>query len=173
MSESGDNREVPRLVGATTNPLVGKVWMLAEPLCRDEGLELVHVEYQREPGGRILRLYVDKDGGITLDDCVAVSRQLSDILDVHLVTEASYRLEVSSPGLHRPLGKLSDFERFKGYKAKVRTSRPIGGQKNFTGVITGIGPESVHISFGENSAEIQLSDIVKAHLIQSNGETAC
>lgn len=165
MSVAGDNQEIPRLVGSSASPLVERVWMMAAPLCRDEGLELVHVEYQREPGGRTLRLFVDKTGGVTLDDCVAVSRQLSDLLDVGLETQAAYRLEVSSPGMQRPLGKLSDFERFKGCKAKVRTIRPIGGQKNFTGVLDGIGPAAVHILIGENSVEIQLSDIVKAHLI--------
>ena len=173
MGESDDKRDIPRLVGAANSPLIGKVWAVAEPLCSDEGLELVHIEYQREPGGRTLRLYVDKAGGVTLDDCVTVSRQLGDILDVSLETDESYRLEVSSPGLQRPLGKLSDFERFKGCKVKVRTNRSIRGQKNFTGFVSGTGPDSVHLSIGEKTIEIELPDIAKAHLISLNGEPAC
>jgi ribosome maturation factor RimP len=97
--------------------MVAKVWRLAEPLCLSEGLELVHVEYQREPAGRTLRIYLDKPGGVTLDDCVNISRQLSDLLDVGLETEAPYRMEVSSPGIQRPLGRL---ERFRTVQRQPR-----------------------------------------------------
>ena len=83
---------------------------LAAPLCEAEGVELVHIEYQQETGGRILRLYIDKPGGVTLDDCIIVSRQLSDLLNVKIETEETYRLEVSSPGPDRPLGNALDFE---------------------------------------------------------------
>ena len=101
-----------QVVGATANPIVERVWQLAQPLCASEGVELVHVEYQREQGGRTLRLYLDKPGGVTLDDCAGISRHLGDLLDVSLETAASYRLEVSSPGSKRPLGRLEDFKRF-------------------------------------------------------------
>jgi ribosome maturation factor RimP len=85
---------------------------LADPVCQSEGMELVHVEFQREPGGLTLRLYLDKPNGVTLDDCVAISRQLEDILDVHARDIPPYRLEVSSPGIERPVGKLADFMRY-------------------------------------------------------------
>lgn len=170
---TNDNQTTPQLVGIETNPTIGRVWQLAEPLCQGEGMELVHVADQREPAGRILRFYIDKQGGVTLDDCVNISRQLSDILDVGLDIETSYRLEVSSPGQNRPLSKLSDFDRFTGCRAKVRTARPIGGQKNFTGDINGTSGLSIRLTTDAQPVTIMFADIVKAHLIQYNGENAC
>ena len=159
------------VVGLSANPVIGQVWRLAEPLCRAENLELVHVEYQREQSGRTLRLYLDKPGGITLDDCAEISRQLGDILDVGLESLPPYRLEVSSPGLERPLGRLSDFERFKGCRAKVRTNRPLNGQKNFAGTLNGVSGLDVQLTLDRGSVAIALADIAKAHLINFNGET--
>lgn len=156
---------VPPVVGSAGNPMVPRVWQLAEPLCLGEGMELVHVEYRREPAGRTLRIYLDKPGGVTLDDCVAISRQLGDILDVGLETELSYRMEVSSPGVQRPLGRLDDFERFRGRRAKVRTSRPIQGRKNFTGTLEGVAESSVRLMVSNQTMDIAFTDIVKAHLI--------
>lgn len=158
--------EMPQVIGMAANPMVAKVWQLAEPLCLSEGLELVHVEYQREPAGRTLRIYLDKPGGVTLDDCVNVSRQLSDLLDVRLDTDVSYRMEVSSPGAQRPLGRLGDFERFKGRRAKVRTSQALEGRKNFTGTLHGLNGLSVLLMVDNQPLSIALNDIVKAHLIQ-------
>lgn len=161
------------VVGTAANPMVGRVWQLAEPLCLAEGMELVHVEYQREPAGRTLRIYLDKPGGVTLDDCVDISRQLGDVLDVGLDTESSYRLEVSSPGLHRPLGKLGDFERFKGCRAKVRIARSIAGRKNFSGALAGVNGLSVRLMVDNQTIDIAFADIIKAHLINFNGENQC
>jgi len=158
------------VVGGSANPVVGQVWRLAEPLCLSEGLELVQVEFQREPGGRTLRLYLDKPGGVTLDDCVAISRQLSDILDVGLETEAPYRLEVSSPGVQRPLGKIDDFERFKGCRVKIRTARAMEGQRNFTGTIDGVHGGQIRLELHDRSIAITFADIVKAQLIHIDGE---
>lgn len=158
--------ELPQVIGMAANPMVAKVWRLAEPLCLSEGLELVHVEYRREPAGRTLRIYLDKPGGVTLDDCVNVSRELSDLLDVSLDTEVSYRMEVSSPGAQRPLGRLDDFERFKGRRAKVRTAQNLQGRKNFTGTLQGISGPSVLLTVDNQPLSIAFTDIVKAHLIQ-------
>jgi ribosome maturation factor RimP len=160
-----------QVVGISANAVIGQVWRLAEPLCRAENLELVHVEYQREQGGLTLRLYLDKPGGITLDDCADISRQIGDILDVGLESLPPYRLEVSSPGIQRPLGRLSDFERFKGCQAKVRTNRPLDGQKNFTGTLNGVSGCNVQLTLDKGSIAIALADIAKAHLINFNGET--
>ncbi len=171
--DSDDHTHSSPVVGATANPIVSRVWQLTEPLCLGEGMELVHVEYQREPAGRILRVYMDKPGGVTLDDCVNVSRQLSDILDVGLDTQAAYRLEVSSPGLQRPLGRLSDFERFSGCRAKIRTAKPIDGQKNFTGALAGIEGLSVRIEMDNQTKDIAFDNITKAHLLNYNGDMPC
>ena len=118
---------------------------LAEPLCESEGVELVYVEYQPESGGMVLRLYIDKPDGVTLDDCIYISRQIGDILDVNLENAGAYRLEVSSPGPDRPLWKKNDFNRFKGNVARIRTCSPLGGQKNFKGVLLGISDEKVKL----------------------------
>ena len=157
--------DIPQVIGMAANPMVVKVWRLADPLCMSEGLELVHVEYQREPAGRTLRIYLDKPGGVTLDDCVNISRQLSDLLDVGLETEVSYRMEVSSPGTQRPLGRIEDFERFKGRRAKVRTAQALEGRKNFTGTLQGLSGLFVLLLVDNQTVSFAFTDIVKAHLI--------
>jgi ribosome maturation factor RimP len=157
--------EATQIVGAVVNPKILRVWQLAAPLCTGEGMQLVHVEYQREHGGRTLRLYLDKPNGITLDDCVTISRQLGDILDVGLEDEAPYRLEVSSPGTNRPLGSRDDFERYKGRRIKVRLMTPLEGQKNFTGILNDINTLTVQLTIDHKTVDIQFADIVKANLI--------
>jgi ribosome maturation factor RimP len=146
--------------------VIDRVWSLAQPLCEAEGLELIQVEYQRESAGRVLRLYVDKPGGIRLDDCVGVSRQISDIMDVNLEDVGPYSLEVTSPGPERPLAKKQDFDRFKGSRAKIKTYRPLNGQKNFTGVLLGISGDAVSLQIGEQVVTIAHADISKARLIE-------
>ena len=150
--------------------IIRQVGGLAEPLCASEGLELVHVEYRREPGGRILRLYIDRAGGVTLDDCVNVSRQLNNLLDVSLDDIGPYNLEVTSPGPERPLSKMQDYERFKGRKAKIKTCQPINDQKNFTGIILGVAAEQIKLSSNEKTMTIPFGDISKARLVDVDGE---
>jgi len=137
---------------------------LIESLCETEGLELVHLEYQREPGGRILRLFIDRPGGVTLDDCVCISRQSSDLLDVYFENIGPYRLEVSSPGPNRPLGKRLDFDRFKGSRVKIRTAQSVDGQKKFKGVLMGISEEIVKVSVDGKIACIPYQEIITARL---------
>jgi ribosome maturation factor RimP len=143
---------------------------LASPLCESEGIELVHLEYQRESNGWILRLYIDKPGGVTLDDCINVSRQMNDLLDVHLDEIGPYNLEVTSPGPDRPLVKAQDFEKFEGNLAKIKTVRPFDGQKNFKGVLMGIYKEQVKLRVGQETIAIALTDISKARLVNYSGE---
>ena len=144
---------------------------LAEPLCNAEGMELVFTEYQAEPGGRILRLYIDQPGGVTLDDCANISRQLGDLLDVSLETDEPYNLEVSSPGVNRPLGKLADFNRFKGQEAKIQVSEPIDSQKNFKGTLMGAEGSEITILTNDKTVAIRFDTITKARLINYNGES--
>jgi ribosome maturation factor RimP len=144
--------------------IIGQVWALAEPLCESESLELIQVEYQRESAGRVLRLYIDKPGGIRLDDCVAVSRQLGDILDVNLDDAGPYNLEVTSPGPERPLAKIKDFDRFKNNRAKIKTRCMLNGQKNFKGVILGVTGDQVKLQIDEQTITIPYADISKARL---------
>lgn len=143
---------------------------LVEPLCESEGLELVHIEYQRESGGRILRVYIDQPGGVSLDDCVTVSRQLNDVLDVHLDDIGPYNLEVSSPGPQRPLSKPEHYERFKGRKAKIKTQQPIDAQKNFTGIIMEATAEHLTLASNAKTVVIPFGHITKARLVDVDGE---
>ena len=145
--------------------IVSKACELIEPLCDSECVELVHVEYQREAGGRILRIYIDKPGGVTLDDCVGISRQAGDILDVSFENDVPYNLEVSSPGFDRPLVKLKDFERFKGKQVKIRTDQPLNGQKNFKGTLLGISDDHVNVSMDNKTVKIPFKEIIKARLV--------
>ena len=142
-----------------------QVFAIAEPLCESEGIELVFVEFHPETTGKVLRLFVDKPGGITLDDCAAVSRQLTDILDVSLEDVGPYSLEVSSPGPERPIGKVDDFNRFKGKKIKVQTSRPIDGRKNFTGILAGFLDGRVNLTIDKQTVTIPHTSIKRARLI--------
>ena len=150
--------------------IIMQVEALAEPLSTSENLELVHIEYQRESGGRVLRVYIDRLEGVALDDCVNVSRQLNDLLDVHLDNIGPYNLEVTSPGPERPLSKLQDYERFKGRLARVKTMQPINGQKNFTGIIVGSIEEKISLSLNEKTVVIPFGDISKARLVEVDGE---
>ncbi len=144
--------------------MVKKVEALAAPLCESEGLELVYVEFQRESAGWVLRVYVDKPTGVSLDDCARVSRQLGDVLDVGLEALWPYNLEVSSPGAHRPLGKCQDFERFKGSLAAVRLKTAMDGQKNFKGILKGVSGETVHLQVGDHDIAIAYQEIARARL---------
>jgi len=144
--------------------IVAQARDLIESLCETDGLELVHLEYQREADGRILRLFIDRPGGVTLDDCVCISRQSSDLLDVYLENTGPYRLEVSSPGPNRPLGKRLDFDRFKGSRVKIRTAQSVDGQKNFKGVLMGISEEIVKVSVDGKIACIPYQEIITARL---------
>ena len=145
--------------------LIAQVREIAIPLCDDEGVELVHVEHVREPGGRKLRLYIDKPGGVKLDDCARVSRELGALLDINLTDDfGPYALEVSSPGSQRPLVKLSDFERFKDNKVKITTGTAIDGQKNFKGTLMGTSPGFVKLNTNDKSIEIPFQAIDRARL---------
>jgi ribosome maturation factor RimP len=150
--------------------IIEQIESLVGPLCDSESLELVHIEYQREAGGRVLRLYIDRPAGVTIDDCVNVSRQLNDLLDVNLDDMGPYTLEVTSPGPERPLSKLKDYNRFKGRKAKIKTRQPINDQKNFTGTIIGTSAQQVKLSSNAKTVVIPFGHIAKARLVDDDGE---
>lgn len=154
-----------KLAQAGGHTIVGRVKDIIEPLCAAEGLELVHVEYQREPGGRTLRIYIDKPGGVALDDCVSMNRQLSDVLDIYLENEQAYNLEISSPGLNRPLGKLQDYERFKGQRVKLKISETIQGKKIFQGILKGIVEGMVTLLVDDKVISVPFQKITRARLI--------
>ncbi len=144
-----------------------KVRELAEPLVEAEGMELVDVEYLRERGRWLLRLTIDKPGGITLDDCQTVSRQVERVLDVEDPIDAPYSLEVSSPGIERPLKKEADFERFAGQMAEVRTARPVGDppRRKFKGKLLGIQSRIIRMEIDGRVHEIEFAAVAKANLV--------
>lgn len=115
------------------------------PILDELRFELVDVEYVKEGGVWYLRVYIDKEGGITVNDCEAVSRRMSDLLDEKDFIEDSYVFEVSSPGLERPLKKDRDFARSLGKKLEIRTYRPIDRKKEFYGILTDYTDDSVTI----------------------------
>jgi len=147
-----------------TEKIIKKVKKLVMPILGDEGLELVDVEFQREKQGWVLRVYIDKPGGVTLDDCTDISYQLSAVLDVEDLIDTSYTLEVSSPGLTRPLKELNDYERYKGQLVKIKTYKPIDGKKVFRGKLIGLENEIVKIENEKGEHEIPFKIIAKANL---------
>jgi ribosome maturation factor RimP len=142
-----------------------QVEQLAEALVASEGMELVDLEYRREGRRWMLRLFIDKDGGVTLDDCASISRELGDLLDVKDVIPQAYVLEVSSPGLNRRLRRKKDFSRFAGQKVRLRLVAPIDGRRKIVGELEGIEDETVIVVAPEGRCSVALKDIAKANLI--------
>ena len=146
--------------------VVERVRAVASPLVEAEGCELVDVQYRREAGGWVLRLFLDKPGGITLEDCQRVSQQLGDLLDVEDPIEHTYTLEVSSPGLERPLVAEGDFARFAGRLVRLQTAAPVGGQRRFRGRLLGIAGGAVRLELeGGGQVEIPHAAVARANLV--------
>ena len=138
---------------------------LIMPIIEQNQFELVDVEYVKEGGTWYLRAYIDKPGGITVDDCEVVSRALSDLLDKHDFIEDAYVLEVSSPGLGRPLKKEKDFARSIGEEVDVRTFRAICHQKEFTGILRDYDKEKIVLEMEDQELlEIARADIALIRL---------
>ena len=121
------------------------------PIVEEYGFELVDVEYVKEGGTWYLRTYIDKEGGISIDDCEKVSRRLSDILDEKDYIDDTYIMEVSSPGLGRPLKKEKDFKRSLGKEVDIRTYRMIDKQKEFTGILKVYDKDTVTIELDDET----------------------
>lgn len=138
---------------------------LLEPVVTGFGFELVDVEYVKEAGIWYLRAYIDKPGGITVDDCEAVSRKFSDILDEKDYIEDAYIFEVSSPGLGRSLKKEKDFQRSLGEEVEVRTYRAIDRQKEFAGILKAFDKDTITIAYEDDAEQVfQRSDIALIRL---------
>jgi len=145
--------------------ILEKVRGMAGQILDHAGMQLVHLEIQREPRGLILRLYIDKDGGVTLDDCAHVSRQISAQLDLDDPLEDRYTLEVSSPGLDRPLFTDLDFTRFAGRSICLSTHVPLDGRRHFQGRLDGIVEGSVRMTLeGGRQVDIPRDQVAKARL---------
>ncbi|SCY12605.1 ribosome maturation factor RimP [Alkaliphilus peptidifermentans] len=128
---------------------------LISPIIEKEAYELVDIEFKKEGPHRFLRVYIDKPGGITLDDCQKVSEELSEKLDALDPIPENYYLEVSSPGIDRPLKKDSDFEKFKGELVEVKLYEPLNGQKSFEGELLGLEKDIIKLSV-ENVGMVEI-----------------
>ena len=139
---------------------------LLEPLVESLGYELVLLEYNAHKGSALLRLFIDAPGGVTLGDCEKVSREVEGRLDVEDPIPQNYRLEVSSPGLDRPLVKPGHFERFAGAVARVQLIAPHAGRRKFQGVLRGLRSENVVLETTDaGTVELPLGNIERARLV--------
>jgi len=164
-----------------------RLWPIVEPIAEEEGLELVEVEFVQQSGNWVLRIYLDKPGGVQLDDCERVSRRLSPVLDVEDLIPHRYVLEVSSPGIPRPLRRACDFERFSGHRARIELVLPLDGRRRFSGELAGVsgepesqvtlkleGGEVVHLSLAQIKRarlEGEMEGSVQAHPSARGRET--
>jgi ribosome maturation factor RimP len=139
---------------------------LFEPVVESMGYELVGVEFSGGTSHGTLRVYIDREDGVNIDDCANISHQISAILDVEEPIQQAYDLEVSSPGVDRPLFKVTDFERFSGQPVKIKMSTGLDGRRNFKGVLQGvIDSRFIEIEVDGEVFQLPLTDIGKANLI--------
>ena len=149
---------------------IEKLWKMIDPILEPEGLELVELEYRPEGGRWILRLYIDRPSGVTLDDCELASRQVGALLDIEDPIHHPYTLEVSSPGINRVLRREKDFNLFAGSPVVVKTSVKINGRRNFAGTLLGAKHSKVLVEINGEIVEIGLDNIDKARLNLPQGE---
>jgi len=144
--------------------LVRRFWSVFEPEILEQGYELVEVELTGDSGVRILRAYIDKPGGILHEDCAAVSQLLNPLLDADNFISENYILEVSSPGIDRPVRKPEDFVRFAGESITVVTHSPIDGRKKFSGILRGFDDGLIQVDCAGTLYSIHAENLRKANL---------
>jgi len=147
-----------------TAELIDQIWQLLEPVIRSEGMEVIELEYRRESPGWVLRLFIDHPGGITVNDCARISQVVGDLLDVADLIENPYHLEVSSPGLNRPLRKPEHFKAHQGSIIEVKTVTPMQNRRKFKGVLLQASPEEIEIDCQGQIFTIPLALLERARL---------
>ena len=147
--------------------IADKVFTIINPIVIDMGYELLGIEYVASGKHTVLRLYIDSEEGVGVNDCETVSRQVSAIMDVEEPITGQYNLEVSSPGIERPLFVISHYQRFLGHDVCLRTYRPIDGRRNFTGSIGSVGESSntIELVTELGSVTLEIDLIEKANLV--------
>ena len=153
-----------KIISVKSEALLGEVRQVVEPILQSQGFELVDLEYRRESRGWVLRIYLDREGGVTLDDCAGVSGEVGALLEVKEVIPNPYVLEVSSPGLTRPLKKPEDFDKYRNRLVKIKLYQPLEGRKNFKGTLLGLEGEKVRLDIEGLVYELPLQGIAKANL---------
>ncbi|HKJ88935.1 MAG TPA: ribosome maturation factor RimP [Gammaproteobacteria bacterium] len=146
---------------------IGREGLIAmlEPTVSTMGYELVELELVGAGGNRVVRLFIDAPAGVTVDDCAAVSEAVETVLDAEDPIPGEYSLEISSPGVDRPLRKDEDYARFAGETVKIKTFGPVNGQRSFTGTLIGLEDGQVIVSTPEGRSAIPREEIAKAHLV--------
>ena len=147
--------------------IADKVFLIINPIVIDMGYELLGIEYVASGKHSVLRLYIDCEKGIRVNDCEIVSRQVSSIMDVEDLISGQYNLEVSSPGIERPLFVVEHYQRFLGHDVRLRTYRPIDGKRNFTGCIGSVGEtnNTIELITDLGPVTLDISLIEKANLV--------
>lgn len=156
-----------------TQPLLERIQQMVQPILAAAEMELVDIEFKREGRDWCLRLFIDKVGGVTLDDCADISREVGTLLEVEDPIPSAFHLEISSPGLDRPLKRREDFERFRGELIKLKTYEKLDPdgrgyeRKTFVGILLGLQGETVSIEQNDKAggvATFQYTQIAKANL---------
>jgi ribosome maturation factor RimP len=148
----------------TANAVIATLEAYAGPLLADLGMELVEIQFRREGRGWVLRFFIDREGGVTVDDCAAVSREISAYLEVEDCIDHAYVLEVSSPGLERPLVRPQDFVRFAGRRVRVKLRQDTGQGKVLVGTLLGLEGEDIVLLVEETKVVLQKEQIARARL---------
>ena len=148
-----------------TESVLKEIERLIEPVLAEMGIDLMDMEYRSGQGRRVLRIYADRPTGINLDDCAMVSREIGNLLDVKDLLQHHYVLEVSSPGLNRPLKREKDFLRAIGHKIKVKTAVPLKGRKNFSGVLQSFENGTLQLKLDDTVVQIPEESVNKANLV--------
>ena len=148
-----------------THIITKQISELVEPVIKEIGFELVDVEYLSKHGKWVLRLFIDKNEGVTIDDCARVSGEIGDLIDVKDIIEHEYVLEVSSPGLNRTLKKEKDFIEAIGKKIKMKTAFPIKGRRNFTGYLRDFQKNTLYVELEDGVVTLPWSEDDKVNLV--------
>jgi ribosome maturation factor RimP len=158
-------RALAQRLNREENELIGEIWNLLEPVIAVRGMEILEIEYRREPNGWVLRIFLDAERGISVEDCAEISRTAGDLLDMADLIRTSYNLEVSSPGIDRPLRKIEHFQKQIGNTIEVRTISPIQDRRNFKGELKEAAFDGIIIECEARSYSIPLPLIERARLL--------
>lgn len=144
--------------------ILNKVNELIEPVLANFGYELIEREFVSASGRWVLRLYIDKEGGVTIDDCAFVSHAIEHLIEVEEIIPVSYSIEVSSPGTARPIRRKKDFEKFVGSEIRLKTLMPINGRANFKGILEKIDGDDIVMVVDGAQHRVPLSTLARARL---------
>jgi ribosome maturation factor RimP len=153
------------IMTSRAHTIVEGVSDLVEGILEEMGFELVDVEYVSNQGRWILRLLIDKEGGVTIDDCAKVSNELGDLIDVKNFIDHPYALEISSPGLDRPLKKEKDILKAMNKKIQLRMRAPIKGRRNYSGYLRDFRDGALHVEIETGVVALRWSEVDKANLV--------